>query len=76
MKRITVPGDPRMGRATLRDDDQRPRHGSTIDDAEPADAQYGDWPRERLVEMDQRFRERLERALRRGTESPTVSRPR
>jgi hypothetical protein len=58
-----------MGRATLRDDDQRPRHGSTIDDAEPADAQYGGWPRERLVAMDRQFCERLEHALKCGAET-------
>jgi hypothetical protein len=30
---------------------------------EPDDERHGTWPRERLLEMDQRFRERLERAI-------------
>jgi len=45
------------------------RHNSHISDFEPGDGQAGDWPRERLVEMDQRFRERLERAFRQRLES-------
>jgi hypothetical protein len=37
---------------------------------EPGDEQVGGWARDRLVRMDARFRERLERAIARGKEHP------
>jgi hypothetical protein len=33
------------------------------------DEAVGDWPRERLLAMDRRFRERVERALKMGDEN-------
>jgi hypothetical protein len=45
------------------------RHKSHVDEPTAADGQDGEWPRKRLVEMDQKFRERVERALRRGHET-------
>ena len=49
-----------------------PTNGSSkIANAEPAhdDGQVGAWPRKRLVEMDKRFRQRVERAFAHGTET-------
>jgi hypothetical protein len=40
-----------------------------IGSPEPGDEQEGAWPRSRLIAMDQRFRERVQRAIARGTES-------
>jgi hypothetical protein len=54
-----------MGRTG--DNDKRLRHESRIGDPEPDDAQ-GAWPREQLLKMDRRFVERVERAIRRGSE--------
>jgi hypothetical protein len=44
---------------------------SKIATGEPAhdNGQIGEWPRKRLVEMDRQFRERMEPAFLRGTES-------
>jgi hypothetical protein len=36
--------------------------------AEPDDGREGTWTRQQLAKMDQRFRERVERAMRRGGE--------
>jgi hypothetical protein len=49
------------------------RHVSTIGNPEPGDEQHGDWPRERLEQMDRRFVARLERAIERGQEKPPAS---
>jgi len=38
--------------------------------SEPDDGQNGGWPRERLLAMDRRFVERVERAIAVGDESP------
>jgi hypothetical protein len=38
-------------------------------DAEPADHQHGDWTRERLLKMDARFVERMQRAIAKGREN-------
>jgi len=35
-----------------------------------SDARIGSWPHERLVQMDQRFVERVTRAIERGEERP------
>jgi len=35
----------------------------------PGDEREGDWSRERLIKMDARFRERIERAFRFGLET-------
>jgi hypothetical protein len=35
---------------------------------QPGDERDGGWPRDRLIEMDRQFRERVERAFRDGTE--------
>jgi hypothetical protein len=43
-------------------------HNSHVGDFEPGDGQNGDWPRERLAKMDERFHWRLERATARGKE--------
>ena len=37
---------------------------------QPGDDQDGNWPRERLIRMDARFVERLERAIANGQERP------
>jgi len=64
-----IPGDARIGRTALGDDDRRLRHESFVGDFEPGDGRDGDWSRERLIRMDEKFRERLAQALRRGLES-------
>jgi hypothetical protein len=38
-------------------------------DSEPGDQLHGDWTRERLLEMDERFHQRLERAIATGCET-------
>jgi hypothetical protein len=37
---------------------------------EPGDEQVGEWPRDRLVRMDARFVDAVERAIARGEERP------
>jgi hypothetical protein len=34
----------------------------------PGDEQHGDWSRDRLEQMDQKFRKRVEQSMRDGTE--------
>jgi hypothetical protein len=48
---------------------RRIRHLSTIGDPEPGDEQAGEWSRDHLLRMDEKFRRRLERAIERGTET-------
>jgi hypothetical protein len=50
------------------------RHLSTIGDPEAGDEQNGEWTRAKLREMDLQFREKLERAFRRGRETLTGAR--
>jgi hypothetical protein len=38
--------------------------------SEPGDGQEGGWPRDRLLAMDMKFCERVERAMAAGDESP------
>jgi hypothetical protein len=47
---------------------RRLRHDSQTGDAEPADAQFGTWPREALERMDEKFRAAVERAIANGEE--------
>jgi hypothetical protein len=60
-----------MGRTAFGDNvhNRRLRHESQTGDPTAADAQAGDWSRERLIRMDAEFRKRLERALRCGAET-------
>jgi hypothetical protein len=44
------------------------RHNSTTGEPQHDDAQHGEWTRQKLIRMDAEFRQRVERALRRGTE--------
>jgi hypothetical protein len=44
------------------------RHRSKISEAQPGDEQIGNWPRPVLERMNQRFAERLERAIASGSE--------
>jgi hypothetical protein len=44
------------------------RHDSAIGDAEPSDAMYGDWTKEKLRRMDAKFRQRVERSIAAGDE--------
>jgi hypothetical protein len=54
-----------------------PTGGSKIANAEPRrdDGQHGEWTRKRLIKMDERFRERVERALRHGDERIAAPEP-
>jgi hypothetical protein len=58
----------------LADDDRRRRlrHESTTGDSEPADRQHGDWTRERLERMDEKFR--VGRAIKSGEERQPMHR--
>ena len=51
------------------DRNRRIRHLSTIGDPEPGDEQAGEWSRDHLLRMDEKFRRRLERAIERGKAS-------
>jgi hypothetical protein len=54
---------------------QQPTHGRSKlqnEASEPGDELQGDYTRERLLQMDARFRERLERAIAHGKERPPV----
>jgi hypothetical protein len=51
------------------DRNRRIRHLSTIGDPKPGDEQAGEWSRDHLLRMDEKFRRRLERAIERGTET-------
>jgi hypothetical protein len=46
------------------------RHDSATGEPTAADGLQGEWTRERLIRMDEKFRERLARALRHGEETP------
>jgi hypothetical protein len=39
-------------------------------DSEPDDRLYGDWSREELLRMDEKFCERMQKAIARGLERP------
>jgi hypothetical protein len=45
------------------------RHNSNVGEPAYEDGQQGSWSRKTLIKMDQQFRERLARALRRGAET-------
>ena len=63
------PGDVRMAAGNGRSVGRPPHlRCKILERPEPDDAVVGSWPRERLLEMDQRFVERLERAIAAGDE--------
>ena len=55
------------------DDARRLRHESNPGEPEHNDGREGEWTRRRRIEMNERFREPLTRALRHGDE--TAARP-
>jgi hypothetical protein len=67
---------PKLRGDPLTDDHRRRRlrHESTTGDSEPADRQHGDWSRERLERMDEKFRAAVERAIANGEEQPSMHR--
>jgi hypothetical protein len=50
------------------DHNRRLRHDSATGDPTAADAQHGDWPRKRLIRMDEKFRRAVERSIAAGDE--------
>jgi len=46
----------------------RVRHRAKVSEAQPGDEQVGGWPRDRLLQMNERFREALETAVASGRE--------
>ena len=64
------PGDVRMAAGNGRSVGRPPHlRCKILERPEPDDAVVGSWPRERLLEMDARFVERLERAIAAGDEN-------
>jgi hypothetical protein len=53
---------------------RRPEHynASKLADAQPGDEAIGDWPRDRLIRMNERFVERMKRAIALGLERPDL----
>jgi hypothetical protein len=56
-------------------DKPRPYLNSPDAPPQPEDEREGLWPRKRLLRMDQRFRQRMERVLRQGAKQPGAPPP-